>query len=691
MKINPENSSDSLHHIGTHGHDHGGSDGHRHSHGGDGRRPGSLPGGHAADEDDHGDHDDHDHGQPGDLLRIGCVAAAIAVGGSGIARGLAPFDLFSLGATLGGGLPIFQHALQALRRRRMTMELSMTVALAAAMAIGELFTSAVIVLFVLIAEVLEGLTVSRGRSAIQDLLVYLPRNTQVKRGEEWVTVSVDTLTVGDVVLVRPGDSIPADGVILSGSSHIDESTITGESVPVEKNVGSAVFAGTTNYDGALELRVEFIGEDTTFGKIVRAVEHADKSRAPIQRIADRLAGWLVYAALIGAVLTFVFTRDIRSTISVIIVAGACGVAAGTPLAILGGIGTAARRGSIIKGGVYLEALAGLKIAVLDKTGTLTLGRPEVTEIWPAEGVSEELLIASASRAEVFSEHPLARAVQKLAATRGLAATAGPHSDGFEYVPGRGVRTREEAGEWLLAGTGAFLVENEVTLSQHPSQQPASEVWVARNGTCLGVLRIADPIRPEAREAIDALRALGVETRILSGDSPAIVKAVGDRLGIHHAEGGLLPSQKLEQIEQLSGSGIVVAMVGDGVNDAPALARATVGIAMGSGTAVAQESADIVLLGNDLMKLPDTVGLARRCRRIILQNFVGTLLVDGVGVVLAATGHLNPLAAAFIHVTSELAFISNSARLLPGLRSGGLQKANPDAAPNSPSDVRAPAR
>ena len=691
MKINPENSSDSLHRVGTHGHDHGAAAGQRHSHGGDARRNVLPPGGHAADEDDNGDHDDHDHAQPGDLLRIGCVAAAIAVGGSGIARGVAPFDLFSLAATLGGGLPIFQHALQALRRRRMTMELSMTVALAAAMAIGELFTSAVIVLFVLIAEVLEGLTVSRGRSAIQDLLVYLPRNTQVKRGEEWVTVSVDTLTVGDVVLVRPGDSIPADGVILSGSSHIDESTITGESVPVEKNVGSAVFAGTTNYDGALELRVELIGEDTTFGKIVRAVEHADKSRAPIQRIADRLAGWLVYAALIGAVLTFAFTRDIRSTISVIIVAGACGVAAGTPLAILGGIGTAARRGSIIKGGVYLEALAGLKIAVLDKTGTLTLGRPEVTEIWPAEGISEELLIASASRAEVFSEHPLARAVQKLAATRDLAATAGPHSDGFEYVPGRGVRSREETGELLLAGTRTFLVENGVTLSQHPSQQPASEVWVARNGECLGVLRIADPIRPEARGAIDALRALGVETRILSGDSPAIVKAVGDRLGIHHAEGGLLPSQKLEQIERLSGSGIVVAMVGDGVNDAPALARATVGIAMGSGTAVAQESADIVLLGNDLMKLPDTVGLARRCRRIILQNFVGTLLVDGVGVALAATGHLNPLAAAFIHVTSELAFISNSARLLPGLRSGGLQKANPDAAPNSPSDVRAPAR
>ncbi|TPW09375.1 MAG: heavy metal translocating p-type atpase, partial [bacterium] len=204
MKINPKNSSDSLHRVGTHGHDHGAAAGHRHSHGGDGRRPGPLPEGHAADEDDHGDHDDHDHAQPGDLLRIGCVAAAIAVGGSGIARGLAPFDLFSLGATLGGGLPIFQHALQALRRRRMTMELSMTVALAAAMVIGELFTSAVIVLFVLIAEVLEGLTVSRGRSAIQDLLVYLPRNTRVKRGEEWVTVSVDTLTVGDVVLVRPG-------------------------------------------------------------------------------------------------------------------------------------------------------------------------------------------------------------------------------------------------------------------------------------------------------------------------------------------------------------------------------------------------------------------------------------------------------------------------------------------------------
>src|SRR6202171_3949596 len=360
--------------------------------------------------------------------------------------------------TLVGGFPIFHEAYENIVQRRMTMELSMAIAIVAALAIREIFTALVITLFVLVAEILEGLTVGRGRTAIRHLVGLLPTTATVRRNESWQDVETKEIAAGDIVLVRPGTRIPVDGVVAGGHSFVDQATITGESMPAEKIKGTSVYAGTINQSGALEIRVDRMGRDTTFGKIIDAVERAEKSRAPIQGIADRLAGYLVYFALGAAALTFLVTHNVRSTISVVIVAGACGIAAGTPLAILGAIGRSAQLGSIIKGGLYLEALATIDTVLLDKTGTLTFGTPQIREVVSANGFGERQIIAAASIAERKSEHPLAKAVVARATELAIPLV---EPDEFSYTPGRGVRVSYE-GEEILVGSLAHFVEHGTT-------------------------------------------------------------------------------------------------------------------------------------------------------------------------------------------------------------------------------------
>jgi Cd2+/Zn2+-exporting ATPase/Cu+-exporting ATPase len=452
--------------------------------------------------------------------------------------------------------------------------------------------------------------------------------------------------------------------VVGGNSFVDQATITGESLPVEKLPGTSVFAGTVNQSGALEIRVTKIGRDTAFGRILNAVEEAERSRAPIQKTADRLAGYLVWFALGCAVLTFIITRNLTSTISVIIVAGACGIAAGTPLAILGGIGRSAREGAIIKGGLYLELLSSVDTVVFDKTGTLTFGTPEVTSILAADGHTEQEVLEIASIAEQRSEHPLAKAIVNKAEESQLEVSA---PEEFKYAPGKGIDCRVDHRR-ILVGSKAFLRDNNVVLNGAGSSgDPSSEILVACNGVYLGAIGIADTLRPEAKQSVAALHSLGIRTILLTGDAKGVAESIAKEVGIDVIHAEVLPDQKTEAIRELVRSGRRVAMVGDGINDAPALMQATVGIAMGSGTEVARESAKIMLIGNNLLRLVDTIKISRRCHRTIMQNFVGTLAVDSVGVGLAAFGMLNPLLAAFIHVASELTFILNSARLLPRKR------------------------
>ena len=612
------------------------------------------------------DHEEHEHGHGvewPELIRIAFVGLAAAAVWFRLWEPFPHISVIGIAATLIGGYPIFKEAFENIVERKMTMELSMTIALLSALAIGEFFTALVITGFVLAAEVLEGLTVGRGRRAIQSLLDFLPRTVAVRRNDQVVEVASDEVQVGDTVIVKPGGRIPVDGAVLSGRSFVEQAAITGEAMPVEKVPGDAVYAGTINQSGALEIDAQKLGRDTTFGRIIEAVERAEKSRAPIQKTADRLAGYLVYFALGAAILTFVITHNVRSTISVVIVAGACGIAAGTPLAILGAIGRAAHHGAIIKGGLYLEALAAVDTVLLDKTGTLTFGTPQIREVVSANGFTERQIVAAASIAERKSEHPLAKAVVTRAMELAIPLV---EPDEFSYTPGRGVIVRYK-GEQILVGSMALLVEHGMTRglpARGNGADGASEIYVARAGEVLGSIRIADVLRPEAKTAIAAMRQMGLKTVLLSGDTQAATSSVGRGLGVDEAVGGLLPEQKAMWVTELRSKGRNVAMVGDGINDAPALVEANVGIAMGSGTDVARESADVILIGSDLSKLVETLRVARRCRGIIMQNFVGTLVVDSIGVGMAAFGFLNPLLAAFIHVTSELAFILNSTRLLP---------------------------
>ena len=611
------------------------------------------------------DHDGHEHAfDIPEALRIVAVAlAALAVW----LHWWEPWPRFSVIGVAGlliGGWPIFKEAVENLLARRMTMELSMTIAIVAAAAISEFFTALVITVFVLVAEVLEGMTVSRGRRAIRDLLDFLPREVSVRRDGAIREVDSGSLAVGDTVLVNPGGRIPVDGRVVDGHSFVDQARITGESMPVEKTAGTEVYAGSINQSGALEILAQRIGRDTSYGKIIDAVEEAERSRAPVQGLADRMAGYLVYFALAAALLTYLITRDIRATISVIIVAGACGIAAGTPLAILGAIGRAARGGAIIKGGLYLEQLGRVDTVVLDKTGTLTYGEPEVQSLVVAPGAAVDDILRLMASAELRSEHPLGKTLVRYARAQGVTPV---EPEAFHYTPGLGISATVN-GERILVGNEALLRKHGIALPQEVlTQQPAAaKVWLACGDAWLGMAIVADTVRSESRSALQMMHAMGLRTVLLTGDTQAVAHAVGAELGISTIVADVLPDAKLAYIEQLTASKAVVAMVGDGINDAPALVKAHVGVAMGSGTDVARESADVVLLGNDLVKFVQTLQLARRTRRIIWANFAGTVAVDLVGIALAAAGLLNPLLAAFIHVASEMTFILNSARLLPSV-------------------------
>jgi Cd2+/Zn2+-exporting ATPase/Cu+-exporting ATPase len=607
-----------------------------------------------------------------DYARIALVAMAIALSRVHPLPEVAGFDPVGIAAAFIGGYPIFREAIHDLLARRMTMELSMSIALIAALSIHQVLTANVIIVFVLAAEIIEEMTLDRGHRAVEDLIGGLPDTVEVLRangGEANEVAVVDTATVksGDIVLVRPGRRVPVDGLVVDGSAFIDQSAITGELNPVEVTPGSIVYAGSVSKSGAVQVRTDSLGRQTVYGRMIDALRRAEESQAPVQKLADRLAGYLVYFALACALVTLLVTHNARSTIAVIIVAGACGIAAGTPLAILGALGRAARLGAVVKGGSWMEKLATVDTVVFDKTGTLTLGKPEVVELDAAPGVSPTELLRVAASAEAYSEHPLARAIERKAAGLGLST---PRE--FAYHPGKGLTCLLD-GKFTIAGSRAFLREMGIPFTQPgPHVEALSEVAVAQAGRLLGYIFIADMVRGDAAKAMARLRSLKLHLVLMTGDSRAIADAMGRSLAFDEVHADLLPTDKLERLRGLKAQDRLVAMAGDGVNDAPALAAADVPIAMGSGTDIAQQFSGVLLIGDDLRKLADLIELARRCRGVILFNFTGTLVVDAVGMGLAAFGLLSPILAALVHVSSELFFILNSARLLP-LRAAGRDR------------------
>ena len=632
-----------------------------------------------------------------DILRIAVVGLAVLGAWVAGATGTPGWAVGAVGAAalLVGCWPLVVEAVGDLRERRMSMELSMLLAIVAAAAIGEWVTALAVTVFALCAEVLEDLSMDRGRDALTDLMSFLPQTARVVTGphtDEASEVPLDEVRPGQVIALSPGGRVPVDGVVRTGRADVDQSRITGEALPIQVGPGDRVPAGSITR-GALELEVERVGEDSSYGRIVAAVRHAQSSRAPVQRLADRLAARIVYLALAAALITFLTTRDVRATISVIIVAGACGVAAGTPLAVLAAIARAARCGAFVKDGTHLEQLSTVDTVVLDKTGTLTVGAPRVVSVTPVEsvaqpGAGEAEILALAAAAEWNSEHPIGRAIRTEAAVRDLTV---PVPDDVAYSPGAGVsarvdghritvgrredqegrdraRTRSAADDTNDADGATDAVSSTASDFESDPEAPAatSVVEVRADGRLLGTIALADRLRQGAATAVRDLSDMGLGVLMLTGDSPASARHVARVLGMaeEQVRAGLLPTDKEKVIDSLRRAGKCVAMVGDGVNDAPALSAADVGVAMGTGTDVAREAGDVVLVGSAPADLVETVRVARRARRIIMVNFVGTVVVDVVGMIAAGLGLLGPVAAALVHVVSESAFILNSARLVP---------------------------
>ena len=594
----------------------------------------------------------------GDLVRTLFVAACAVTVALGLTWPLPAAPIVAVAGIAAGCWPIAREAWEDIRHRRMSMELSMLIAIAAAAVIGEWATSLVITAFVLAAEILEDLSMDRGRDALTDLMAFLPETVRVRDGGATRTVPLTEVLKGEVVVITPGGRVPVDGTVVAGASTADQSRITGEPLPVDVAVGDEVFAGSINQVGALEVRAERVGTDSSYGRIVAAVEQAQSTEPPVQRLADRLAAWLVYLALAGAALTYLVTQDLTATISVVVVAGACGIAAGTPLAVLAAIARIARSGAFVKDGEHLEALSSVDTVAFDKTGTLTTGAPTVVDVRAADGVDPDALLMLAAAAEAYSEHPLGQAV--VAHARAQLLPVGP-CENFVYSPGRGVSARV-AGKAVAAGNRTLVAGAPEDVG---GPGAATAVHVGIDGGYAETILLADTIREGARAAVAELHRRGLRTMIITGDHKATAQAVAAEIGIDDVRAGLLPEEKLAGIDAEHAAGRKLAMVGDGINDAPALARAQVGIAMGSGTDIARKSSDIVLISSNLDDLVRTVYVAGRARRIVMFNFGGTIAVDLVGMVLAALGLLSPVLAAFIHVGSETAFILNSARLIPG--------------------------
>ena len=633
-----------------------------------------------------------------DVVRIAVVGVAAlgawiagTTGTPGWAVGAAGAVVLAVGCW-----PLLVEAAGDLRERRMSMELSMLLAIVAAAAIGEWVTALAVTVFALCAEVLEELSMDRGRDALTDLMSFLPQTARVVGAPETTEsaesaeaaeasqsprvteVPLDEVRPGQVIALSPGGRVPVDGVVRTGRADVDQSRITGEALPVQVGPGDRVPAGSITR-GALELEVERVGEESSYGRIVAAVRHAQSSRAPVQRLADRLAARIVYLALAAALVTFLVTRDVRATISVIIVAGACGVAAGTPLAVLAAIARAARCGAFVKDGTHLEQLSAVDTVVVDKTGTLTVGEPRVVSVRPTEVASGEgEVLALAAAAEWNSEHPIGRAIYAEAAVRDLTV---PMPGDVDYSPGAGVSAHVE-GRQITVGRcrgqknqperDASDCDDEAALSTESDPEAPSAtsvVEVRADGQLLGTIALADRLRQGAAAAVRDLGDMGLEVLMLTGDSAASARHVAGLLGLaeEQVRADLLPTDKEEVVDSLRRAGKRVAMVGDGVNDAPALGAADVGIAMGTGTDVAREAGDVVLVGSAPADLVETVRVARRARRIIMVNFVGTVVVDVVGMIAAGLGLLGPVAAALVHVVSESAFILNSARLVPRRR------------------------
>ena len=550
-----------------------------------------------------------------------------------------------------------------LREHKIGTEIFVTIATLIAMLGGETIAGAVLMVIILIAEFIAGLNTDRARASIRALVGSVPQVAMLRSESGERTVPIAELRPGDVVLVRAGEKIPVDGSVIGGEASVNEAPITGESIPKDKGVGTSVFAGTIVDSGALDIKTEKVGGDTTFARIVALVENAEAMQAPVQKLADKVAAWLIPVVFVFLVVVYWVTRDVRMIVTLLIFTSPAELGLATPLVMIAAIARSARSGILIKGGVHLESLAKVDVMVFDKTGTLTANKPEVVRIESHNPeISETELLGLAAAADRRSAHPLAKAVVDYAAHKQIAVS---EPDEYEQLNGRGVKATI-AGRTVLVGNPALLRENGVELYSAAEGGGQTPIHVAVDGRLAGVIFIADPLRPGAREALAKLKASGVKRIVmLTGDNAATARAVAEGLGVDDVRADLMPEDKVAAIAELQKQGHRVAMIGDGINDAPALARADVGIAMGGGgTQAALEAADIALMTDDLSKIVGARSIARRAYRTIQENlFVGVGVVHILGITAALLGWIGPIQAAFLHLGPDVLVFVNSVKLL----------------------------
>lgn len=567
-----------------------------------------------------------------------------------------------------GGYPIFVNVVRAALRGRIIAHTLMTFGMTAAIVVGEWPAATIVVFFMRVGEFVEGFAAESARHAVKSLVALSPQQARVERGSAEFDVPVEEVRIGETVIVRPGEKIPVDGEVTGGQATVDQSAITGESMPVEAAPGARVFASSIARLGSLRIRTLKVGADTTFGKVVKLVEEAEGRRAEVQRLADRFSGYFLPIVLTIAALTYLFTGNALATAAVLVVACSCSFALATPIAMIASIGAAARRGILIKGGKYLEVLKRADVLLIDKTGTLTLGRPQITDILPVGPFSTEELLCLAAAAERYSEHPLAEAVRTAANARSLPI---PKPERFEAEPGRGVRAWVDGREVMVGNSRMAPEAAPIPAAATLMAQGKTLLFVSIDGKTAGILAAADTVRDEVPGVFSRIRELGLnKVELLTGDNERSASSLAETLGISYRS-GLLPEDKIAIVKEYQAMGHVVVMVGDGVNDAPALAQADVGIAMGAaGSDIAIEAAHMALMREDWRLIPELFAVSRRTMGVVHLNLGFTAAYNLVGLSLAAMGLLPlPLAAA-LQAIPDLGILANSSRLLRQTRMRG---------------------
>lgn len=569
------------------------------------------------------------------------------------------------------GIPILYGALTALFcEKTISSELLVSTAIVASVAIGEIFAAGEIAFIMAIGEILEDITVNRAKKGISQLIKLSPQQGRKIIKENGKTtekiVPIEEIYKDDILRVLPGEMIPVDGKIIFGNSSVDQSIMTGESLPIDKTIGDEVFCGTVNCDGSIDIIATKIGEDSSLQKLIRMVKEAEENKAPMQRIVDKWAGWLVPAALIIAIAAYFITSDIIRAVTVLVVFCPCALALATPTSIMAAVGQAAKNGVLIKSGEALEKMGKVNCIAFDKTGTLTFGKLKISDIITTSSVTENELLKLACSSEKRSEHPLGKAIVEHGKKQNVEFL---EMEDFKMIPGKGIAAKIENNE-IYCGNSRFLQEQGIILDENIEsilenlrKQGKVSILVGKNRECIGIIALSDTIRPTAKEMVVKLKNMGTRVVLLTGDHKQTADYFAEEVGIENVYSELLPAEKVTYIKKLEEDGNKVCMIGDGVNDAPALKTADVGVSMASmGTDIAVEASDIALMGDNIEKIPYLKKLSTATIKTIKFNITASMVINLAAIILSVMGLLNPVTGALVHNVGSVLVVLNAALL-----------------------------